>query len=296
MPMPGARRLTCAWSELRVEYAWLPPFRGQALTKPNRIEVVFSGHDDVRMAQGDRTYDVHAIPGSMFVVGPQPTTLLNVGTFSDTLEMYPDTALLQEVARERGIRTFALAPTLATTRSQTFVRDPVVLGVAHVFRRVCMNRLSVSDIQASALAHTLVARLITLQYGESTALNEPRRLGVRTIARLGDYIEAALERRLTLAELARVAGLSAFHFARCFKATTGLAPHQYVMARRIELAKRLIITTDQPVRDVAWSIGFENLSHFRRQFAAQIGVTPGDLRRATRDSTSISGDASTAGN
>lgn len=281
----GSRRMTCAWSELRVEYSWLPPFRGAAPTKPNRIEVVFSAHDDVRMAQEDRTYDIRASPGGMFVVGEHPTILLNVGTFSDTLEMYPDVALLEHVARERGIRGFALTPTLAAQRVQTFARDPVVLGIAHLFRRACMNRLSVPDVEASGLAHTLVERLVTLQHGEPAASSGPRRLGARTIARLSDYIESALVRRLTLSELARVAGLSPFHFARCFKTTTGLAPHQYVMARRIELAKRLIVTTDQPVRDVAWSIGFENLSHFRRQFVAQIGVTPGDLRRATRVAT-----------
>ena len=80
-----------------------------------------------------------------------------------------------------------------------------------------------------------------------------------------------------------MAELRPFHFARCFKATTGLTPpHQYVLARRIELAKRLIMTTHRSVQQVAWSVGFENISHFRRQFAAQIGVVPGALRRATR--------------
>ena len=97
-------------------------------------------------------------------------------------------------------------------------------------------------------------------------------------------IEAGLTRRLSLNDLARVAALSPFHFARCFKATTGLAPHQYVLARRIELAKRLIMTTSQSVVEVAWSVGFENISHFRRQFVAQVGVVPGVLRRATAPS------------
>lgn len=71
-------------------------------------------------------------------------------------------------------------------------------------------------------------------------------------------------------------------WAASAEATTGLAPHQYVLARRIELAKRLIMTTHRSVQEVAWSVGFENISHFRRQFAAQIGVVPGALRRATR--------------
>jgi AraC-like DNA-binding protein len=76
---------------------------------------------------------------------------------------------------------------------------------------------------------------------------------------LAEFIEDGLTRRLTLHELARVAALSPFHFARCFKATTGLSPHQYVQARRIELAKRSIMTSSQPVVEVAWSIRFENI-------------------------------------
>jgi AraC family transcriptional regulator len=61
----------------------------------------------------------------------------------------------------------------------------------------------------------------------------------------------------------------------------GLAPHQYVIARRLELAKRLLLTTRLNVAEIAWSIGYENISHFRRLFTGHIGVTPGEIRRAT---------------
>jgi AraC family transcriptional regulator len=60
----------------------------------------------------------------------------------------------------------------------------------------------------------------------------------------------------------------------------GLAPHQYVIARRIELAKRLLLTTTLTVAEIAWSIGYENIGHFRRLFALHIGVRPGEIRRA----------------
>jgi AraC family transcriptional regulator len=71
-----------------------------------------------------------------------------------------------------------------------------------------------------------------------------------------------------------------FHFARCFKTSIGLASHQYVIARRMELTKRLMLTTTLSVADFAWSIGYENIGHFRRLFTAHIGVTPGAIRRA----------------
>ena len=279
--LSGSRRISRQWSGLRAEYAWLPPFRGSAVTKPNRVEVVFSEHDDVIVDQQDHAYEVRVPPGGMYVVGEQPTTLLRVGTYSDTLEMYPDLALLREAAGNRGVRAFELEPTLSGQASLTFARDAVVLGVAHVLRRACMNRRTISDVEAEGLAHVLAERLVTLQHGEASRSLAPRQLSKPTTDRLAEFIEAGLAGPLTLADLARVADLSPFHFARCFKATTGLAPHQYVAARRIELAKRLIIATSQSVQEVAWSVGFENISHFRRQFAAQVGVVPGVLRRAT---------------
>ena len=280
--LSGSCRISRQWGGLRAEYAWLPPFRGSAVTKPNRVEVVFSEHDHVLLDQEERAHEVRVPAGAMYVVGQQPTTLLRVDAYSDTLEMYPDLALLHDVARNRGVRAFELEPTLGGQRSVAFARDGVVLGVAHVLRRACMNRRTISDVEADGLAHMLAERLVTLQHGEAPHSFAPQRLSRRTIDQLAEFIEAGLTRRLSLNDLAHVADLSPFHFARCFKATTGLAPHQYVLARRIELAKRLIMTTSQSVVKVAWSVGFENISHFRRQFAAQVGVVPGVLRRATR--------------
>ena len=281
--LSGSCRISRQWGALRAEYAWLPPFRGSAVTKPNRVEVVFSEHDHVLLDQEEHAHEVRVPAGAMYVVGEQPTTLLHVAEYSDTLEMYPDLALMRDLARNRGVRAFELEPTLRRQRSVAFARDAVVLGVAHVLRRACMNRRTISDVEGDGLAHMLAERLVTLQHGEAPRSHvPPQRLSRRTITELTGFIEAGLTRRLSLGELARVAALSPFHFARCFKATTGLAPHQYVLARRIELAKRLIMTTSQPVVEVAWSVGFENISHFRRQFAAQVGVVPGVLRRATR--------------
>ena len=104
-------------------------------------------------------------------------------------------------------------------------------------------------------------------------LNEP---ALRTIC---DFIEEHLCGQITLEELAALVHLSPFHFARCFKATLGVAPYQYVIARRMERAKRLVLTTPLPVAEIAWALGYENISHFRRLFAAHIGGTPGTMRR-----------------
>ncbi len=139
------------WRNLYVEYAWLPPFRGYAVTQPNRLEVVFSGHSGVALELGRRMHDVDVVPGAMYVVGDEPTTLLKVGEYSDTLEMYPDMALLRACAERENISHFALEPSLQGGDRVTFKRDAVVLAIAHLLRRACMDRLTLSDIEADTL-------------------------------------------------------------------------------------------------------------------------------------------------
>jgi AraC family transcriptional regulator len=88
------------------------------------------------------------------------------------------------------------------------------------------------------------------------------------------FVEEDLCTQLTREDLAAQVHLS---FARCFKASMGLAPHQYMIARRTELAKRLVLTTTLNAAEIAWSIDYENISHVRRLFTLHIGVTPGEI-------------------
>src|SRR6266508_899789 len=123
-----------------------------------------------------------------------------------------------------------------------------------------------SDIQASSLAHLLAGRLLFNYCGielPDATLNGSK-LSETAIRTVCDFIEANLCTQLTLEDLAALVHLSPFHFARCFTASIGLAPHQYVIARRVELAKQLLLTSTHTGAEIAWSIGYENISHFRR--------------------------------
>lgn len=277
-------RMGRQWPGLRAEYAWRPPFEGHAVTQAQRLEVVFSAHTGVALAQAGRTHDVRVDPGGAYVIGAEPTTLLRVREYSDTLEMYPDLALLRAVAQARGVCRFELEPSLCRERAAHFERDAAVLGIAHLLRRACVGERALSDIEASTLAHRLAEHVVARQCGPGTSRPPPRarRLDAARLARVAEYIESRLDGPLALEALAAQAHLSPWHFARGFKAATGLAPHQYVLARRIEWAKRQLIHGDAPVHQVAWTVGFENVGHFRRQFAAHVGVLPGALRAATR--------------
>jgi AraC-like DNA-binding protein len=136
-------------------------------------------------------------------------------------------------------------------------------------------------ILADALNTALAVQIMRL-CGDPTAISlEPANgLSRERLKRVYDYIEAHLDYRLTLADLAGVACLSPFHFSRSFKQAVGVGPQRYVMHRRVERAKALMSRTDQPLAVIAREVGFADQSHLTAVFRREIGVTPAHFRAA----------------
>jgi AraC family transcriptional regulator len=98
-----------------------------------------------------------------------------------------------------------------------------------------------------------------------------------------EYVEEHLHAGPSLDEMATVARVSVYHFARQFKAATGLPPHQYVIQRRVERAKELLQGGAGPsLADVAARAGFSDQSQFGHHFKRLVGVTPGQFRAPAR--------------
>jgi AraC family transcriptional regulator len=94
-----------------------------------------------------------------------------------------------------------------------------------------------------------------------------------------EYIEEHLDASLTLEQMAAIARHSPYHFARQFKAATGVPPYQYVILRRIDRARQLLQTgASLSLADVAAEVGFSDQSQFCRHFKRLLGVTPGRFR------------------
>jgi AraC family transcriptional regulator len=140
------------------------------------------------------------------------------------------------------------------------------------------------SLAAESLANVLAVHLIR-------HLSAPRRRqcgrdGTLPRGRLRavvEYVEEQLDAGLSLEQMAAAACLSPYHFARQFKATTGLPPHQYVIARRVERAKQLLQAgTGLSLAEVAAGVGFSDQSQFTRHFKRLAGITPGRFRGPAR--------------
>jgi AraC-like DNA-binding protein len=99
------------------------------------------------------------------------------------------------------------------------------------------------------------------------------------VARAIEYIEAHLGEQLNVAELSGVAALSAGHFSRAFKSTTGEAVWAYVQRRRCERARERLIATNDPIAKIAFDCGFSSQAHMTRQISARFGASPAVIRR-----------------
>jgi AraC family transcriptional regulator len=98
------------------------------------------------------------------------------------------------------------------------------------------------------------------------------------LRRVTEFIHANLQQDLSLAEIAEVAELSQFHFARAFRRTTGLTPQQYLTKERIERAKQLLANGDLPLVEISLQTGFKNQSHFTTLFRKFTTLTPKAFR------------------
>jgi AraC family transcriptional regulator len=92
-------------------------------------------------------------------------------------------------------------------------------------------------------------------------------------------INARLEGELSLEQLAHECRLSVTHFAKAFARSTGISPHRWLMQRRVDVAKDLMLTTDSSLVEISLKCGFSDQSHFTRVFAEATGETPGRWRQ-----------------
>jgi AraC family transcriptional regulator len=100
----------------------------------------------------------------------------------------------------------------------------------------------------------------------------------RKLRLAAEYIDQNLRNRLTLAEIAAEVGLNPHYFARVFKKATGHSPHQYILEKRIELAKDLLKTTELPLVEIALQVGIATQSHFTTVFHRLTDMTPREFR------------------
>jgi AraC family transcriptional regulator len=267
--MPIVRSLRLPW--LKIEYDRAAGARdGFAVTRSGAVGVAFTGQTDAAWSLDRQSARRQAYPpASVFIVGGCDLTWHRWGEPSEALELWLDETWLARI----GAPEFRFA----RVEPRTPAEDTILVSVASSFRRMLMTN-QIDELKLESIAVVAAERLLRAYAGLPIASRRSiRPLDAVHLRRIDSYIRDHLAVPFRLEDLAREVAASPFHFAKRFRAATGAAPHQYVVARRMERALDLLRRSRCTVAEVAAAVGYRQVGHFRRQFRAHWGQSPGLL-------------------
>lgn len=144
-----------------------------------------------------------------------------------------------------------------------------------------------SDIALDEAGMLLTARFVEVLSGRTYDATPVSSRDRRRAVEAAMWMGACSHEPIRLDEVASEAELSAFHFLRLFTRVLGVTPHQYLVRTRLRNAARLLTDEARSVTDVAYEVGFGDLSNFVRMFQRAAGMSPGRFRKAARGDRAI---------
>jgi AraC family transcriptional regulator len=242
-----------------------------SLRPPEKLDVQFEG---VKR-------DMPAPSGSTLLVPAHTAVQWRWTGSSESLHIFLEPGLIARVAAE----SFELDPTRTEVRPLDGLNDPEFHAAMLAVKTELMTDRAGGALMIESLAHVLSVHLLRRWTGSRRLTDQGKGgLSRQKLNRVVEYIMANLDHTPTLEEMAAVAHLSLYHFARQFKVTTGQPPHQYVIARRVEWARRLLEAKgDESLAQIALRVGFLDQSQFSFHFKKFVGVTPGQFRVSARN-------------
>jgi AraC family transcriptional regulator len=216
-------------------------------------------------------------PGYAFIL-PGKAYLLRSTEAASALSIRIKREFMVGVATEMGLES--------STGELFFLTDtaaglPILDALCRSLVIEVRSGLAGQQIALDAIITQILVQLLRDQMGvRSNQQLEISRVGVvdRRLRRAIEYIHAHYSRELSLTEIAQAAFLSEYHFSRLFKRVTGLTPHHYLAAVRIEQARLMLAETDLSIVAVSSAIGYSSQSHFTKIFRNLTGFTPAEYR------------------
>lgn len=279
---PRVLRGEIGGAEVRLAHVTDVDLGGERLVSAEPVEGFMLTHHRQALAGKDTWSDskytrVPALsPATLYFVDLRMTQTARMPAHFEVVDVRLTQAALDAAAADVG----AARVTSLRVPDRWATSDPVV---DHLLAAVCeaLDRGDGGPLLTSHLVHALVVH-VAMAYG-GMKLTRPRRTGGLAPwqqRRATELLSASLAKEMSLSELARECELSASHFSRAFKTSTGLSPQAWLQTRRVERAKQLLRDRDRSLAAIAQICGFVDQSHFTRVFGRIAGVPPARWRRA----------------
>lgn len=157
----------------------------------------------------------------------------------------------------------------------SLVDDTLIREVGVILRYLCSSNGDIERLYAENLANLLAVHLLKNYSNYKVRVSHGlKRLPLKKLDIVFEYIEANLAQKITLSDLAAIAGVGKFYFCRLFKSSTNMTPYNYVLQQRIERAKSLLSHSNLAIAEIALECGFSNQSHLAKHFRTMVGTSP----------------------
>jgi AraC-like DNA-binding protein len=144
-----------------------------------------------------------------------------------------------------------------------------------------------NDIGLEEIGQIFACRFVEVVTGRARRAPQTTARDRRRAVETALWLEANSHQAIDLDDAAEQAGVSPFHFLRTFSSVLGVTPHQYLVRSRLKHAARLLAGEEIPITDIAYDVGFGDLSNFVRTFHRAAGVSPRSFRAAARGNRKI---------
>ena len=226
---------------------------------------------NIRFKVSGRTvHDGVTTPGMVHVTEPAVSVRCLFRGPYDVLHLHVPRNLIAECARDM---TGHPAPVLCSKSVPR--KDITVDSLGRALLEADRLGGSFGKLYADCISIAIITRLLASANRPAT-IERPKvgELARWRLKRAMDYVEARLDKPVSLADVASSAGLTRMPFAAQFRAATGMRPHEYLLRRRIERAQEMLLGTGMSLVDVALSVGFQTQAHFTSVFKRYTGQPP----------------------
>ncbi|HMH11535.1 MAG TPA: AraC family transcriptional regulator [Edaphobacter sp.] len=192
-------------------------------------------------------------------------------------------SLMKTVAEENGFDSRRVE-----IRNRFQIRDTQLENICWALKTEMESNYPSGRLYVDSLVVSVASRLVS--FHSSIEQSRPAKLGGlggHSLKQTLAYIEDHLSEDVSLSQLASLAGISASHFKTLFRQSTGVPLHQYVIQRRLDRAKDLLMVGELSIAEIALASGFSHQSHLARHLRRALGLSPRVMKRLFADMLSI---------